>query len=903
MRELLMRIFDLFRRDKLEGELKEELAFHQQLLERDAGAAGTPTDELASAARRRLGNITGVRERARETWSFAWLDVMKQDLRYSFRGLRRSPGFTAAVVVTLGLGIGANAAMFGVIDRLMFRPFPYMRDPAQVHRVYLQTTGRGRVVTRSVFPYTAYLDLVRWSSAFSDHAAFSKRAIAVGSGIDARERDVAGVSASFFSFFDAKPTAGRFFSAAEDSIPRGADVAVLGYGFWKAEFGGRDVIGTKLAVGPALVTIIGVAPEGFAGVAGGAPPAMYMPITAFAYLWNQGDAQSFFIRYNWDWMSMMVRTKPGVSEKAATANLTDAYRRSILALQALNRSTGATWGLAPLDSVRPHAIAGPVREAAGPAAGLESQTLLWVSGVAAIVLLIACANVTNLMFARVLRRRREIAVRIALGVSRRRLMAQFLTESVLLAALGCGAGIAIAQWGGAALRLLVLGDGAEGGVAGDPRTLGLAAAFAAASGLVIAIGPALLATRGNLASDLRSGGRGGTSQRSPLRTGLLILQGTLSVVLLIGAGLFVRSLDNVRAMHMGWDPDPVLIARANFRGMQLDSGATVALGRRLLETAQAIPGVTAVARMNADPFGTNTDYLGVTGIDSVARLGRFNQQWATPDFFKALDTRIVRGRAFDATDRIGTPLVAVVSESMARRLWPGRDAIGECMRVGSDAQPCTTVVGVAEDAVQGSLSDDLHLIYYLPFDQKAADGGIGARMLIRMSGRDAPRHEDEVRRALQSVMPGESYVTVWPLQDEVDSQQRSWRLGATMFVGFGLLALIVAAVGLYGVIAYDVGQRTQELGIRVALGAQTSNIMGIVVRQGVRFALIGVAAGTVIALAAARWFQPLLFHQSARDPVVYAVVGVTLLIVAIAASAVPARRAANADPNIALRAD
>jgi putative ABC transport system permease protein len=903
MRELLMRIFDLFRRDKLDGELKDELAFHQQMLERDAGAAGTHADEIASAARRRLGNITGVRERAREMWSFAWLEVMKQDLRYSFRGLRRSPGFTAAVVITLGLGIGANAAMFGVIDRLMFRPFPYMRDPAQVHRVYLQTTGRGRVLTRSIFPYTTYLDLARWSSAFSDHAAFSKRAIAVGSGTDARERDVAGVSASFFGFFDAKPTAGRFFSAAEDSIPRGADVAVLGYGFWKAEFGGRDVIGTKLAVGPALVTIIGVAPEGFAGVAGGVPPAMYMPITAFAYLWNQGDAQSFFIRYNWDWMSMMVRTKRGVSEEAATANLTDAYRRSMLALQALNRSTGAKWGLAPLDSVRPRAIAGPVREAAGPAAGLESQTLLWVTGVAAIVLLIACANVTNLMFARVLRRRREIAVRIALGVSRRRLMAQFLTESILLAALGCGAGVAIAQWGGAALRLLVLGDGTEGGVAGDPRTLGVAAAFAIASGLVIAIGPALLATRGNLASDLRSGGRGGTSQRSPLRTGLLILQGTLSVILLIGAGLFVRSLDNVRAMHMGWDPDPVLIARANFRGMQLDSGATVALGRRLLETAQAIPGVTAVARMNADPFGTNTDYLGVAGIDSVARLGRFNQQWATPDFFKALDTRIVRGRTFDATDRIGTPLVAVVSESMAHRLWPGRDAIGECMRVGSDAQPCTTVVGVAEDAVQGSLSDDLHLMYYLPFDQKAADGGTGARMLIRMAGHDAPRHEDEVRRALQGVMPGESYVTVWPLQDEVDGQQRSWRLGATMFVGFGLLALIVAAVGLYGVIAYDVGQRTQELGIRVALGAQTANIMGIVVGQGVRFALVGVTAGTAIALAAARWFQPLLFHQSARDPVVYAVVGITLMIVAIAASAVPARRAAKADPNLALRAE
>ncbi len=832
-----------------------------------------------------------------------FVEELAQDIRHAVRGIVRAPGFAVAVILTLALGIGVNAAMFGVVDRLMFRPFPYMRDPAQVHRVYLQTTARGTVRTKSVFPYTTYLDLARWSSAFSDHAAFTSTPLAIGSGSDARERDVAGVSASFFGFFDARPAAGRFFSAAEDSIPKGSEVAVLSYGFWKAEFGGRDVIGTKVAVGPAFMTIIGVAPEGFTGAFGGAPPAVYVPITEFAYLRNQGDAQTFFIRYNWDWMSMMVRTKSGVSDEAATANLTEAYRRSMFALQAFNRSTGATWGLSPLDSTLPHAIAGPVRAAAGPGAGLESQTLLWVSGVAIIVLLIACANVTNLMFARVLRRRREIAVRIALGVSRRRLMTQFITESLLFALLGCGAGVAIAQWGGAALRVLVLGDDGAGGVATDPRTLGVAAAFALASGVLIAVGPALLAIRANLAADLRAGGRGGTSQRSPLRTGLLIVQGTLSVILLVGAGLFVRSLDNVRDMHMGWDAGPVLVARANFRGVQLDSGATVALGLRLMETAEAIPGVKAVARANADPFGTNTDYIGVAGIDSVARLGRFNQQWATPDFFKALDTRIVRGRSFTADDRSNTPLVSVVSESMARRLWPGRDPIGECMHVGSDAQPCTTVVGIAEDAVQGTLADDQRLLYYLPFDQKASDGGARARTLIRMSGHDAPRYEDEVRRALQKVMPGESYVTVWPLQDEVNDQQRSWRLGATMFVGFGLLALIVAAVGLYGVIAYDVGQRTQELGIRVALGAQASNIMGMVVGQGVQFALAGIVAGTAIALAAAHWFQPLLFHQSARDPIVYSLVGAVLLTVAVAASAVPARRAAKADPNVALRED
>jgi predicted permease len=602
-------------------------------------------------------------------------------------------------------------------------------------------------------------------------------------------------------------------------------------------------------------------------------------------------------------MSMMVRTKSGVSEAAATASLNEAYKRSVLALQAYNRATGARWGLASVDSTRPRAIPGPIRVAAGPGAGLESQTLLWVSAVAVIVLLIACANVTNLMFARVLRRRREVAVRIALGVSRHRLAAQFLTEGLLLALLGCGAGVALAQWGGSALRLIVLGDETATGIATDPRTLGAAMAFAISAGVLIAVGPALLATRGNLAASLRSGGRGGTSQRSPLRVGLLIFQGTLSVALLVGAGLFVRSLSNVRGMHMGWDPEPVLIARANLRGLALDSGATVALSRRLLDAARAIPGVKAVARINADPFGTNSDYLGVAGIDSVAHLGRFNQQWATPEYFSAMDTRIVRGRSFTADDRAGAPLVTVVSESMAQRLWPGRDPIGECMRVGSDARPCTTVVGVAEDAVQGSLSDDQHLLYYVPFDQRASDGGARARTLIRLAGRDVRRYQEEVRRALQATMPGESYVTVWPLQDEVDGQQRSWRLGAAMFVGFGALALIVAAVGLYGVIAYDVGQRMQELGIRVALGAQSSNIVRLVVGQSVSLALIAIALGGAVALAAARWLQPLLFHQSARDPIIFGAVALIMVLVALAASAGPALRAANADPNTALRAE
>ena len=363
-----------------------------------------------------------------------------------------------------------------------------------------------------------------------------------------------------------------------------------------------------------------------------------------------------------------------------------------------------------------------------------------MTGVAVIVLLIACANVTNLMFARVLRRRREVAVRLALGVSRGRLVAQFLTESLLLAFLGGAAGVAIAQWGGAPLRLLVLSDNAGGGAA-DARTLVAAAALALVSGVLIAVGPVLLVVRGDITASLRAGVREGTSQRSRLRSALLIVQGALSVILLVGAGLFVRSLVNVRDMHMGWDAGPVLVAETNLRGLELDSAGSVAFRHRILAAAQSIRGVTSAARINADPFGTNTDFLAVAGIDSVARLGRFNQQWATPEYFKTVDTRIVRGRAFAEDDREGAPLVTVVSESMARTLWPGRDAIGQCMRVGSNTQPCTTVIGIAEDAVQGSLADDQHLLYYLPFDQLAGSSrGFHGRFLLRVVGPDASRY-------------------------------------------------------------------------------------------------------------------------------------------------------------------
>ncbi len=836
------------------------------------------------------------------------LDWLRQDVRYALRGLRKAPVFTLAVVLTLGLGLGANAAMFGVIDQLMFRPFPYLRDPARVNRVYLRVPGRDRFLTRESFPYARYLDLRNWTTSFSQSAAFFPVTVAVGSGEAARERRIAAVSASFFEFFDARPVIGRYFTSAEDSVPAGANVAVISFDYWRTELGGRaDVLSQSILVNNVLCAIIGVAPQGFVGVADGSsperstgssdgtPPAVFIPITTFGGHQPGGSSVDYWRRYTWDWAEMMVRRRPGVTVAQASADLTLAYVRSRDAARLIH-----DW-MPRVDPVRPVAIAGALKTAAGPYPGLEARTLRWVTGVAVILLLVACANVANLYLTRALRRRREIALRLALGVSRSRLVRQSVTESLILALLGGGAGIAMAQWGGQVLRQLFLTGGT--GVVADWRTLALAIAAAAAVGVLTGLIPVLSVQHDDLAGSFKSGAREGTYHRSRLRNALLVSQATFSVILLVGAGLFVRSLDHVRHLRLGYDTDRVLMVRWERRGEQMTVDERLALRHRLLARAQSIPGVERAAWVSNVPLqGTSTMRLTLPGIDSVARLGRFTYQSAGPDYFAVMDTRILRGRGFTDTDRLGTAQVAVVSDRMARTLWPGRDALGECMHVGaagSDAAACTTVVGVAEDALHDPVRDE-PMRYYLPMEQFPAEGG--SLLLVRVRGTPGAMAEP-VRKALQPEMPGQQYVVTESMGSLLEAQQRSWRVGATMFVAFGLLALVVAAVGLYGVIAFDVTQRMQELSVRVALGAQRLSVLRLVVGHSLRFAVAGAALGVVLSLFAGRFIQPLLFSESASDPLVFACVSAVILVVALVASASPALRAASADPTDALRSE
>lgn len=899
LREMWERLRAWRRRADLERDLADDLEMHLDLLARDLEHEGMSPAEARAAARRKLGNVTSLRERSRDYWGFPAIDALVQDVRYALRGLRHAPGFTATVIITLALGIGANAAMFGVIDRLMFRPYPYLRAPETVHRVYLETTFQGTTNDNIDFPYLRYRDLERAGESMLDFVAQSEWRFAAGTGEAARVRKVAGVSASFWSLFDAPPVQGRYFGAAEDAEPDGARVAVMSNALWKSDFGEANVVGTTLKIGMLDYTIIGVTPPDFVGASAGGAPEFFVPITTIPANLGAWSRDSYLVDYRWDWTQVLVRRKPGVSVAAASAVLTEGYKRSRAAARVLNSRV--------LDDslVKPVAIAGPVKQEAGPGAGLESRVLLWVTGVAGIVLLIACANVANLMFARVTRRRREITVRLALGVRRRRLVAQFLTEALVLALLGSLVGLLVAQWGGTAIRTLLLPDSSPFDLSRDGRTLAVALGCAVAAALLTAVGPALVATRGDLASALKSGTREGTYQRSRVRTVLLVVQGALSVVLLIGAGLFVQSLRNAQGVSLGYDPAPVLEVIPDFRGYEMDSASAVAMRERLLDDARAIPGVEAAARINSRLFRTNTNDLWVDGIDSVAALGRFNMQVTSPDYFRVMRTRILRGRGLLASDNAAAPRVGVVSESMAGALWPGREAIGSCFRMAEGDRsaresPCITVVGVAENAAQQDIGDDPRFMYYLPVAQHWPQEI--STMYLRMNG-DAAGSLERVRRAMTRAMPGDGFAVARPLQEVVDDRSRSWRLGATMFVAFGGLALIVAAVGLYGVISYNVAQRAHELGVRVALGARSRDAVRLIVGQGVRVALAGVLAGLALAVAAARWVQPLLFHQQANDPVLYALVGAGMLAVAIAASAIPALRAARADPSIALRSD
>ena len=886
---LLRRIAYWLRRSEHAAAVADEMAFHRAMIEDQLRESGMSPDEAHDAARRAMGNETYMREESRGVWLWPTLDAAWQDATHTIRALRRTPTFALGVTLTLGLGIGANAAMFSLVDRLLFRPPARMIDPSSVHRLYLYRTSRGVEQERGG-QYARYRDLATYSTKLSV-ATFSRKSLAIGSGQETRVKPVGVVSANFFGFFDAPPALGRYFTASEDTPDQRAPVAVLSYDTWKSEFGGRtNILGSVVQIDAALYTIIGVTPADFVGLWTFLPPAAYIPVSTYASTRPPKDwATTYGTAIG---LELLARRNAGVSVEAATADLTNALRVSY---------QKQYQGNAPLNELRPRALAASVLAERGPDASNTTPAAKWLSGVTIIVLLIACANVVNLVLARAMRRKRETAVRIALGVSRRRLVGQLLTEGMVLAALGGAAGIIVAIWASGVLSATFLPGTERPSLFGDWRTLTFAAVVTFVAGITAGLAPLAQIRRRDLTGDLKSGARDGGRQRNTLRTSLLLLQSALSVVLLVGAALFVQSLRNVRNVHIGFDADSVLQVKLNMRDVQLDSAAKAALRLRLLGAVASVPGATHATLQESTPFNGMTSYpIFVAGIDSTEVLGEFHFNAVSADYFATMGTRILRGRGITSADIDGAPRAAVVGQSMANVLWPGQDPIGKCMRVGlKDTVPCTYVVGVAEDIHSESIEPESKLyFYYMSAAQWLPQlGGLFVR------GSNAKQLIEPLRKRLQQEMPGTSYVTVGRLGDFVDAKMRSWIVGATVFTAFGVLALILAAVGLYSVIAYSVTQRKHELGVRLALGAGQSSVVRLVVMEGVRVATAGVAVGSVIALVAGRWIGPLLFDQGPRDPRVFGVVITTMLAVAVAASLIPAARAARLDPKSALQSE
>jgi len=683
-------------------------------------------------------------------------------------------------------------------------------------------------------------------------------------------------SASYFPLLGVRPALGRFYLADEDR-PGGPAVVVLSYGFWRTAFqGDSGILGRQLQLGRSSYTVVGVAPERFTGVNLENVDA-WVPLTASTpELMGPGSLNrgSYFLE-------IIGRLGPGGKEAAE--------REATLAFRAEEVYAG-------VDSTAV-ALLGPVQHARGPEMSQNATVSLWLSAVSVIVLLVACANVANLLLARALQRQREIAVRLALGASRLRLARQLVTESVLLALAGGVAALLVTLWAGPVIRAFLLPDMPALASAVDARVLLFTGSVALLTGFLAGCVPALQVGRADLTPALKAGAREGRYRRSRLRSGLLVGQVALTVTLIVGAGLFVRSLRNVAGQDFGFDPAHTLLATMDLRAAGYRPGQINQLNLQMLSRLEALPGVGAAAATIGHPFGWATaSSVSVPGRDSIPQLkgGGPYYQRVTPGYFAAMGTP-VRGRAFTPADR-GAP-VAIVSETMARLLWAGETAIGQCFFVGSDKR-CAEIVGVVPDARRFSAVEDVAMHFYVPFTPDSS--AFITALVVRARGRP----EDlvaPVRAAMQETAANLPYAAVTPLADLVAPSIRPWRLGTTMFGVFAGLALVLAAVGLYGVLSYTVAQRSHEIGIRMAMGARRGNVLALMVGQGVRIAALGAGIGALAALAGGRVLSSLLYGVSPRDPVVLLGAAVIPLVVAAVASYVPARRAAKVDPVVALR--
>ena len=841
------------------------------------------------------------------------LDALRCDLRLALRGFRKRPLWATMIAATLSLGIGANATMFGLLDRLLLQAPAHIADPDRV--VLLHAMRRGSPYAQTTQPYVMRTVMAKEVSDFADVAVATPTAVVrrqyypVGHGITASRAAGALVSGNYFSVLGVHPVTGRFFHFDPTNEETAEPLAVLGYGYWQRQYGGRhDAVGQKIEIGTSRYTIVGVAPKGFTGTEM-RDVDVWLPIAAASGLRFEKDA-GWSKSGGAQWLLIIARLKPDAVPAHAAAQATAAYRawlRGVMEnptperLARVDSTVVVLGSLVPGRSLWNWGLS-------GSGADVGISTLL--SAIAFLVLLIACANVTNLLLVRSLGRRREIAVRLALGVSRRRLIAQLVIEGVLLSLGGVLGALAIAVASSPLVRVWLIGEGAWTGGAVDGRVLSFTIALGLIAGLVTSLVPALQASRPDLSASLKAGAREGIVRRSCTRTGLLVAQAALAIVLVSGAGMFIRSLRNVAALDLGLDVRHVLVAQVNEAAFDFSDEQSLRMFKTFVERARTVPGISATAVTIGLPFSMSwgTDVF-VPGRQ-VPRVEQHPVQYAVTDgYFDVLGIRALLGRTFTAADRVGTAPVAIVNETMARLYWPNQSPVGSCVRVDEDRPPCATIVGVVTDTRRQDLVESPVPQLYRPLDQLSSSTTATSMVsffgytLIARTTRDPVGLAEPLRRALQSAGPSMPYANVSTMGDLVGQHTRAWELGARILTVFGALALLLAGIGIFSVVAFTIGQRMHEMGVRTALGAQRTDLVRLTIAHGVSPALAGIAAGVTLALLMARFVEALLFQESPRDAVTLTAASAIVLVCALLASLVPALRAAAVDPTIALRAD
>jgi putative ABC transport system permease protein len=895
-----MGILRFFRRSRWDEERARELESYLAEETADNVARGMSADEARVAAYRRLGNPTRIREEIYTMNTLGFVETTWQDVRYGVRLLRRNPTFAIVAILTLALGTGANTAIFQLVDAVRLRKLPVDR-PEQLAEIRITKSPHGRTGRFNgrwpMLSYPLYREIRERQQVFTDVVAWGSTSFDLALGGESRPAEALWVSGNFFPMLGVRPAVGRLLAPSDDVKGCRAPGVVLGYPFWQREYGGdMSIVGRDIQLDGHHVEIIGVVSANFFGVDVGRAFDVAVPICAEPIFRGENTGVD---RPDVWFLAAIGRLKPGVTIDQARAHLAG-LSKGIQAATVSPRYTARD----AKDYLEMELGALP---ASGGISGLRrnyGDSLDILLGVTGIVLLIACANLANLMLARATAREREVAVRLAIGASRRRLVRQMLSESLLIAALGAVGGLLAAQWFSRTLVgfLSTRDSPLFVDLTLHWRVFAFTTLVAVAACLLFGLAPAIRATAASPGASMKAGGRGTTDgrERFAVRRALVVVQVGLSLVLVFGALLFARSLWKLTSQNAGFRQDAILVAAFDMRKAGIAPEAQAAANARLVDRIRTIPGVAAASQAFTTPVGANS-WNERVAIDGVVQQDSVNINSVGPGYFRLFDIALVAGRDFDPRDRPPSPRVAVVSESFAKKYFPGRSVIGQTFafeRAPGQPNPPTQIVGVAADTKYADLRESFLPLVYLAATQDP-DPGPYLRVAVRAAA-SMTAIPPAVTSAAAEVSPAITiqYQTVREL---VRGSLLRERLMATLSAFFGGLALLIATIGLYGVMSYMVQRRRVEIGVRMALGADAASVIRLIVGEAAVLLALGLAVGIGLSLYAARTAETFVFGLQPRDPLTLALASIALVSVALAASWLPARRASRVAPTVALR--